>query len=159
MTGRVTTHTRYAVVARAMGYTVQGLIELCEQTYVNSVEWTTIGLTRNGVAIEGQCGNEGSKRRQWRVAALFDRETERYVFSIGPNAFGLTDNAREADRIRAEVAQAIVDAYHRNRNAETQSIIRAAQREGTEKAQVTKAVSAPETMIIWPVAPRDPRGI
>lgn len=160
---RVITHTAYAKVARAMGYTVQGLIELCEQSYVNPVDWTTIGLTRNGVAIEGECGRDGYEHRQWRVAALFEPESGRYVFSIGPNAFGMADNVREAQRIRAEAAQAIVNAIHRNRNAETRSIIRAArrevEREEAEKAQLTEAVSSPETMIIWPVAPRDPRGI
>lgn len=160
---RVITHTAYAKVARAMGYTVIGLIELCGQTFVNSVEWTTIGLTRSGVSIEGQCGSDGYDKRQWRVAAMWDANAQRYVFSIGPNAFGMTDNAREADRIRAEVAQAIVNAIHRNRNAETRGIIRAArrevEREETVKAQVAGAVSEPETMIIWPVAPRDPRGI
>jgi len=159
MNDRIITHTKYAVVARAMGYTVRGLIELCEQSYVNPAVWTTIGLTRNGVAIEGQLGNEGFNKRQWRVAALWDPIEKRYVFSVGPNAFGLTDNAREAERIRREVAQAIVTAYQRNRNAETRSIIRAVTREESAKAQVTEAVSEPETMIIWPVAPRDPRGI
>lgn len=160
---RVATHTKYAVVARAMGYTVRGLIELCEKSFVNPVEWTTIGLTRNGVTIEGECGRDGYEHRQWRVAALFDRESDRFVFSIGPNAFGIADSIREAERIRAEVADAIVNAIHRNRNAETESIIRAArrerEREEQEKAQLTEAVSDSETMIIWPVAPRDPRGI
>lgn len=153
---RNVTHTKYAAVARAMGYTVQGLIELCERQFVNSVEWTTIGTTRNGANVNGERG-------QWRVAAMWNSQSERYVFSVGPNAFKLTENAREAERIRAEVAQAIVDAYHRSRNAETRMTIAAArrsvEREQAEKAQVTEAVSGPESKIIWPVAPRDPRGI
>lgn len=152
---RSITHAAYAPVARAMGYTVVGLIELCEQQFVNAIEWTTIGVTRKGANVNGERG-------QWRVAALFDAETKRFVFSVGPNAFALTENAAAAQAIRDNMAQAIVEAYHRNRNAETRMTIVAARRavdqESKEKGQATGAVSGPETTVIWPVAPRDPRG-
>jgi hypothetical protein len=153
---RNVSHTAYAPVARAMGYTVQGLIELCERCSVNPVEWTTIGMTRNGANVDGERG-------QWRVAALWNPETERYVFSVGPKAYKLTENAREAERIRAEIAQAIVNAVNNGRDSETRKVIagarRMVQREQAEKHQVTEAQSGPEAMIIYPIAPRDPRGI
>jgi len=152
---RAITHTAYAPVARMMGYTVSGMLELCKVSAEFGM-WRTFGVTRKGVQIDGKPGPH-------RVAVMIDPKTGRYVFSVGPNAFQLTASAREAERIRREIAQAVVNAVNSSRDKETRMVIAAAQRstEGEEprKAQVTDATGAPETLIIWPVAPRDPRGI
>lgn len=146
-TERAVTHKAYAPVARLMGYRMDGFIELCQNAVSKNDLWVCIGLTR---------------REKLRVNARWNWDTSRYEFSVG-SVFQLTENERDAERIRHEAAQAIVDGYNAARSNDMRSIVRAATiREQDQQAQNEEqapALSRPETKIIHPVAPRDPRGI
>lgn len=145
---RVITHTAVAKVARLMGYTPQGLIELCEACAIKS-EWRVIGTTRPSInkPIE-------------RVAARVNPLSRRYEFSVGSEAFALTSSAAEAQRIRNEVADAVVKRISESRPAINPRFIRPNDdRQAIEGDHGSDALSSPETMIISPVAPRDPRGL
>ena len=145
---RVVTHTAVAKVARLMGYTPQGLIELCEACLIGE-DWRVIGTTRPSLnkAIE-------------RVAARVSCSSRKLEFSVGNEAFALTANAAEAQRIRNEVADAVVKRISESRPAINPRFIRANDdRPAAGNDQAASALSSPETMIISPLAPRDPRGL
>lgn len=143
---RQVTHKAVAKVARLMGYTPQGLKELCRSCNVGS-EWRTIGVTRPSLVkpverVNVRCVNG------------------RYEFSVGNEAFALTSDALEQQRIREQVADAVVKRISEQRPAINPRFIKANQdHQPADEQGSTDALSRPETMIISPVAPRDPRGL
>jgi hypothetical protein len=150
---RVVTHRKLAPVARLMGYTTQGLRELCRLCGVG-YEWRTIGITRPRF-------NQPIERVNARaVRANGNGPSRKYEFSIGTEAFALTESAAEQQRIRNEVADAVVKRISAQRPSLNPRFIKAnLDHQPVNDQGSADALSRPETMIISPVAPRDPRAV
>lgn len=148
---RQVTHKALATVARLMGYTPQGLTELCKLGRVD-YDWRTIGTTRPSLSKPIE-----------RVNARLNASTKRYEFSVGNEAFALSESAVEQQRIRNEVADAVVRRISEARPLVNPKFIKRDQDQQGMPAKdddhEADALSRPETMIISPVAPRDPRGL
>lgn len=146
MPERNVTHSKLAPVARLMGYTVNGLIELCQSAADD--EWRIIGLTRSA---------------KLRVAARWNDSTSRYEFSIGEQSFVLTRDEATAQSIRAEIAETIVRRVKAGRSKETEAIIRGASIQGgtqpSSNEQQSSSSGATQGLIISPLAPRGPNQI
>jgi len=161
---RVVTHKTIASVARLMGYTPNGIRELLESCEVKKApllisegthwltEWVVIGITRRRT-------NQGIER----VSARFNFRTRKFEFSSGSEAFALTPNERERQRLREEVASEAVRLINRDRPQVRESFIREnldRQAPPTQEAIMGSGSSERASeKIISPVAPRDPRGL
>lgn len=148
---RVVTHKSLASVARLMGYTPQGLIELCEACLIGD-EWRVIGTTRPSLS-----------RPVERIAARISRTSRKLEFSVGNEAFALTNDAAEQQRIREEIADQIVKRVSQSRPVINPRFVKANQdhqgRPASEDDHGTESSEGSQHMIISPVAPRDPRGL
>ena len=138
-----------APVARLMGYTVNGLSDICVNV---QSEWFTIGVTKGGERVAARRPNP-----EWDDEGMCFRG--KLEFSVGPNAFQLTENEQQAQRIRRQMADEIVKRIKEQRPNDVQTIVRAAAlrtggSEG-EKDQVSEDVGANLSKIISPYAPRD----
>jgi hypothetical protein len=86
---RVATHTTLASVSRLMGYTPEGIRELCKEIHS---EWILIGLTRT---------------KSERVHAK--RVNGKLTFSVGSDqAYALTSDSAQRKEIRRQLADEIV---------------------------------------------------
>jgi hypothetical protein len=87
---RVATHSTLASVSRLMGFTPQGVRELCQGIGGN---WTLIGVTR-----------VGAERVNARLTA-----NGKFEFSVGGNqAYALTESSQQRQEIRRQLADEIV---------------------------------------------------
>ena len=163
-TERVVTHRTIASVSRLMGYTPQGIKDLLETCAVKKArllilegtphltEWVLIGIARRRT-------NQPIER----VSARFNFASKKFEFSSGPESHALTANAAEQQRIREEIAEEAVKRINERTGVVNPTFIkRHLDRQASPTGETIKDDKGSEQAqekIIFPVAPRDPRGL